>query len=263
MEMTRTLLGMACVAFAASCASLDGPSPEERQSIAPSGKLRVALLEGSPVHLVGDARSTEAKGVSHDLGKALAVDLGVEFEPVTYQVIGAMLEGGRTAQWDVAFVGITPERAKFLDFTGRHMALEFGYLVPPGSGIASMEDVDRAGVRIAVVEKATAEIFLAGVLRQAHMVRTPTVPAAIELVRAGKADVFVGIKANLFDVVNRYPGARILEGSPGGEVQALALPKGRERAAEYSRGFVERAKARGWVQAAIDRAGVRGAVVPR
>lgn len=39
------------------------------------------------------------------------------------------------------------------------------------------------------------------------------------------------------------------------------MPKGRDAGAIYARNFVEYAKSEGLVQAAIDRAGLRGAVV--
>jgi polar amino acid transport system substrate-binding protein len=41
----------------------------------------------------------------------------------------------------------------------------------------------------------------------------------------------------------------------------MAIPKGRDLGAAYSRKFVEDAKSEGLVKAAIERAGIRGAVV--
>jgi polar amino acid transport system substrate-binding protein len=41
----------------------------------------------------------------------------------------------------------------------------------------------------------------------------------------------------------------------------MVMPKGRDPGMAYARKFIEDAKARGLVKAAIDRAGMRGAVV--
>ena len=88
--------------------------------------------------------------------------------------------------------------------------------------------------------------------------------ALIDLVMMGEADVIAAQKTNLYNVAFRIPGSRVLDGRPGSEEQALAIPKGRDPLAlEYVREFVEDAKRRGLVQRAIDRAGIRGVVVPR
>ena len=52
------------------------------------------------------------KGVAFDLGKELARRMGVPFEPVLYPSVGALLDGGKSGAWDVAFVGFSPARAK-------------------------------------------------------------------------------------------------------------------------------------------------------
>jgi len=66
---------------------------------------------------------------------------------------------------------------------------------------------------------------------------------------------------NLFQMMNQFPGSRVLEGRPGSETQALLIPKEGHAGLAYARTFIEDAKARGLVQAAIDRAGLRGAQV--
>jgi len=59
----------------------------------------------------------------------------------------------------------------------------------------------------------------------------------------------------------QLPGSRVLDGRPGSETQAMLLPKGRDAAMVYARKFVEEAKSEALVKAAIERAGLRGAVV--
>jgi polar amino acid transport system substrate-binding protein len=143
------------------CAGIHtAPTPEARQALAPTGKLRVGLQLGSPHNVIRDSVSREMKGVGFDLGKELARRLGVPFEPVLYPSVGALLDGGKSGAWDVAFVGFSPARAKEWDFTALHMQVEFGYLIPSGSSISTMADVDRSGIRVAVQEKSQPDIFL-------------------------------------------------------------------------------------------------------
>ena len=87
-------------------------TPEARQALAPTGKLRVALQLANPLNVIQDSTSGQMKGVAFDLGNELARRLGVPFEPVLYPSVGALLDGGKSGAWDVAFVGFSPERAK-------------------------------------------------------------------------------------------------------------------------------------------------------
>ena len=244
------------------CASIHtAPTAQERQALAPTGKLRVALILGAPANVIRDSASGEMKGVGFDLGKELARRIGVPFEPVLYPSIGAILDAGKSGEWDVSFNGITPDRAKYLDFTEPHLEIEFGYLVPAGSSISTLVDVDRPGIRVAVPEKVTVDILLSRELRNAVVVRGLGLPGALELVRSGRADVFASNKQNLFQMSDQLPGSRVLAGHYATDPLAMAIPKGRDVGAPYARKFIEDAKSQGLVKAAIERAGIRGAVV--
>jgi polar amino acid transport system substrate-binding protein len=264
MESLKNVIAavVACLAIT-GCATLpDTPRVSVGDAIAPTGKLRVALFDGNPVHAMKDPASGETKGIGHDMGKALAARLAVPYEPVMYSVLGAMLDAGKAGAWDVAFMGYSAERAGFLEFTPNHIEVQFGYVVPEGSSIASMERVDQPGVRVAVVTRGSPDTFLSGALKHATLVRAPAMPAAVELLRSGKADVLAGTKPAMVRVAASIPGARMLEGSPGSESVAMVMPKGRSAdAIAYARQFVETAKAGGMVKDAIDRAGLQGVVV--
>src|SRR5262249_44684604 len=145
-----------------------------KQALAPTGKLRVGLLLGDSTQVIRDPASGEMKGVGFDLGKELARRIGVPFEPVMYPSIGALLDNGKSGGWDVAFIGFTPERAKEWDFAGQHLEVEFGYLIPNGSSISTMADVDRSGIRVAVQERSGPDAFLSRTLKAAAVVRAPS-----------------------------------------------------------------------------------------
>jgi polar amino acid transport system substrate-binding protein len=246
----------------AGCAGIHAtPSPEARQALAPTGKLRVGLQLGSPHNAVRDPVSGEMKGVAYDLGKELARRIGVPFEPVLYPSVGALLDGGKSGAWDVAFVGFSPARAKEWDFTALHLQIEFGYLVPGGSSISTMADVDRPGIRVAVQQNSQPDVFLSRTLKNAVAVRAPSLSGTVEMLKSGKADVIFNIKPSLFEVSSQLPGSRVLDGRPGIDPHAMAMPKGRDAGVAYARIFIEDAKSEGLVLAAIERAGIRGAVV--
>jgi len=71
---------------------------------------------------------------------------------------------------DVTFLGVTADRAEAMEFGPVVLDMQTTYLVPASSGIASIADIDRPGVRIAVPAKSAQE---------AHLTRTITAAALI------------------------------------------------------------------------------------
>lgn len=245
-----------------ACASVNTPpTPEVRQALAPTGKLRVGLQLGTPHNVIRDSVSGEMKGVGFDLGKELARRIGVPFEPVLYPSVGDLFEAGNAGAWDVAFVGFSPERAKEWDFSALHMEVEFGYLIPGGSSISTMADMNRPGIRVAVQEKSGPDAFFSSTLKNAVVIRASSNPGALEALKSGRADVMASIKPTLFEMSNQLPGSRVLDGRPGIDPHAMAMPKGRDLGVAYARQFIEDAKSEGLVKAAIERAGLRGVIV--
>jgi polar amino acid transport system substrate-binding protein len=262
MRTTQWLMTAILGLLLAGCAGVQNtPTPEARQALAPTGKLRVGLQLGSPHNVIRESASGEMKGVGFDLGKELARRLGVPFEPVLYPSVGALLDGGKSGAWDIAFVGFSPARAKEWDFTALHLEIEFGYLVPGGSSISTMADVDRPGIRVAVQEKSQPDVFVSRALKSAVVVRAPSLAGTLEMLKSGQADAIFSIKPSLFEVSNRLPGSRVLDGRPGVDPHAMAMPKGRDPSVAYARQFIEDAKSGGLVKAAIEKVGMRGAVV--
>ena len=261
MTAIRAAATFALTVVLAACAGSPRAPLEALRDLAPTGKLRVGLYTGNPLVLVVDPASGQRKGVAFELGAALAGRLGVPFEPVVYPTVGALMDARHAGAWDVTFIVHSAAREKELDFAPAHAEAELGYLVPRESRIATIADVDRAGVRIAVPAKGQGDAILTRQIREAMLVRTEGLPGAVEAVRTGKADVFAAIKPSLFEMSAKLPGARVLEGRFAAERVALAMPKGRPAGLAYARDFIASAKADGSVAAAIGRSGARGVAV--
>ena len=244
------------------CAGMQGDaSSEARAALAPTGKLRVAFFS-APIYAVKDPVTGELKGVAIELGTELARRVGMPFEPVSYAGVPALIGGAKTGQWDVALTGISPERAAVMEFSAPYMEIEQGYLVRAGIPITTASDVDKAGIRIGIVERSTADNLLSRTLKYATLVRANSVAELNVLLESGKADVIATGKTGLFAAAGKLPGSRVLEGSILVEPIAMGVPKGRDvAAAAYVGRFVEEAKAEGLVKSAIERAGLRGVVV--
>jgi polar amino acid transport system substrate-binding protein len=262
MRTIKAVLTAVIAVVLGSCASVDPkPSAEAKAALAPTGKLRVGVYLGNPLSVVRDSGSQQMKGVGFDLGQQLAQRMEVPFEPVVYPSVGALLDGAKTNQWDVALFQISPARAKEFDFTPPIVEIELGYLIPKDSRMSSFADADTAGMRIAVPEKGQSDVILSRLLKYATLVRVPGLAAAVDTVKSGNADAIATIKPSLFELSKQLPESRVLDGRFATEYIAMAIPKGRDGALSYARKFVEEAKSHGRVKTAVEKAGARGAVV--
>ena len=90
----------------------------------------------------------------------------------------------------------------------------------------------------------------------------PSLEVAAEALQRARIDAFATNKGVLFELADRLPGARVLDGRWGTESLALAVPKGREAGKAWLVEFVTRMRQEGFVQRAAQRAGLRGLAGP-
>jgi polar amino acid transport system substrate-binding protein len=209
-----------------------------------------------------DAATGVLGGVSVELARSLAERLGVPMEPVPYANPAAYAESLRgDIPWDLGFAARDPTRGEYVDFSPTYMEVDNVFLVPAGSRLRAMVDVDRPGVRVAVPQGSAPDLFLTRTLRSAEVVRVPGGPElAVEALASGLADAY-GENAHLLHaVLARLPtGACILKGRFNVVQMAIAVPKGRSVAGmDWLAQFIAEAKRDGTVAQAIERAGLRG-----
>ena len=262
MRTTHWLMTAILGLLLSGCAGINtAPTPEARQALAPTGKLRVAFFL-APLYAIKDPATGELKGVAVDLGTELARRVGVPFDPVAYSSPAALIAGAKSGELDVALTGIDSARAAVLDFSAPYVEIEQGYLVRAGITMATVSDADRTGIRVGVVEKSAGDTLLSRTLKNATLIRANNIAELSTLLESGKADVIATGKTGLFAAAGKLPGSRVLDGSILVEPIAMGVPKGRDStAAAYVGKFVEEAKAEGLVKSAIERAGLRGVVV--
>jgi polar amino acid transport system substrate-binding protein len=229
-----------------------------RSELAPTGTLRVGINYGNFLLVSKDQASGETRGIAVDMATELARRLGVAFEIVAYKGAGQMADAAAAGTWDVAFLGAEPARANEIAFTAAYLEIPSGYLVPAGSPIRGMAEVDSDGVRVAVAAKSAYDLYLSRSLQRATLVRAEGIDASYELFVKDRLDALAGLKPRLATDAEKLPGSRILEGSFTAIQQAIGTPRVRVAGAKYLREFVEEAKASGLVARAIDRHHVRG-----
>ena len=236
-------------------------TPTVVSELAPTGKLRVGINYGNFLLVTSYSPGADPRGPAPDLARELGRRVGVAVEFVAYDTAGKLADAVKTGAWDVAFLGAEPQRAGEIAFTAAYLEIPATYLVPAGSPIRAVADVDREGVRIAVTERAAYELYLSRTIKHATLVRVAGLDGAFNAFVAQKLDALAGLKPRLLTDVEKLPGARLLEGQFTAVQQAIGAPKGREAASRFLRAFVEEAKASGLVAEAIARNHVHGVAV--
>ena len=234
-------------------------SARTRSELAPTGTLRVGLNHGNFLLVASGSKGGNPRGVAPDVARELGRQLGVPVAFVDFDTAGGLADAVSTGAWDVAFLGAEPQRAGEIAFTAAYLEIPATYIVPAGSAIRSVAEVDREGVRIAVTERAAYELFLSRNITRATLVRVDGLDGAFNRFVADKLDALAGLRPRLLTDVEKLPGARLLDGQFYAVQQAIGAPKSRgEGAAQYLRAFVEGVKASGFVAAAISKNGVSG-----
>ncbi|RYF40604.1 MAG: ABC transporter substrate-binding protein [Comamonadaceae bacterium] len=247
----------------AGCAAAPGataPDPRAVAELGGTGKLRAAINFGNPI-LANRNADGSARGVSVDLAREAARRLGLPVELVLFNSAGNVVEAVKSRQVDLAFVAIDPVRGADMDYTAPYVIIEGAYLVRNASPLQRNEDVDRAGVRIAVGKGSAYDLYLSRTVKAATLVQAPTSPAVTDLFVAQNLDVAAGVKQQLEADAKRVGGVRLLPGRFMVIEQAMGVPKGRTAAQSWLSSYIEEMKASGFVAAALRRHGIEGAAV--
>jgi polar amino acid transport system substrate-binding protein len=232
-----------------------------RSEIAPTGKLRVGANMSNFLLTAKDAATGAPRGLVVDLGHELGKRLGLPVEIVPFPNPGALADAAGQNVWDVGFIGAEPQRAKEIDFSPAYVEIEAVYLVPQGSPLKTIADVDKPGIRVITNERAAYELWLSRNLKHAKLITEKGADSAFKRFVEEKLDALAGLKPRLTTDRDKLPGSRILDGRFTAVQQAIGNPKGRDTAAAYLREFVEDVKASGLVAKLIEKNGVRGLTV--
>ena len=227
--------------------------------LAPTGKLRAAINFSNSVLAGNDPATGEPCGISVDLARELARRLGVAIDYVPYHAAGKVVEGLKSAAWDICFLAIDPVRAADISFTPPYVVIEGVHMVADASPIRSNADADQPGRRVGVIVGSAYDLFLTRELKQATIVRASDIDAVMDLWVAGKLDTVAGVKPQLAAIAKRMQGLRLLPERFMAINQAMGTPRGREAGARYLHDFIVATKASGFIAEAFARNRIEGA----
>lgn len=228
-----------------------------REELAPKGVLRAAINLSNFLLVSGKSDTGDPEGVSPSMAAEIARRLEVGVEYVIFKTPGELADAAKEDVWDIGLIGAEPARAKHISFTAAYAEIEATYLVPAGSILDCIEDVDQPGVRISVPARAAFELWLTDNIRHAELHRFEGRRAFDEFVEQ-KLEALAGLRAGLVNDVEKLPGSRLIQGKFTSVQQAIGTPKGRDISARFLEEFVAEAKKSGFVGKLIETFGVTG-----
>lgn len=232
-----------------------------REALAPTGKLRASINVGNPVLARRDSTEANPIGVSIDIARALAEHLGMEIEFVVFTSAQQSVDAVADGKTDVGFFAIDPARGESIAFTDPYLHIEGWYAVHVDSPIQALEEVDNPGVRVAVSGGSAYDLFLSRTLKHAEILRAPNPQAVVNYFLEQRLEVMANVKQQLELDMLHFPGLRLLPERFMVIRQAMGLPRNRGvEGHAYLAGFVEELKASSFIEQALKRHAIQGAV---
>lgn len=233
-------------------------SDKARAELAPTGVLRAAINLSNFLLVTGRSANGDPVGVSPSLAHEIAARLGVPVKYVPFKTPGELGDQVGNNVWDIGLIGAEPQRAEKIAFSAAYVEIEATYMVPPGSPIKAIADVDKKGVRIAVSARSAYGLWLENNIKNATLIQVSGLDAAFNKFKDEKLDVLAGLRPGLLKDIEKMPGAMILDGKFSAVQQAVGTAKANKAGAAFLAAFVEEAKKSGLVGRLIEHHKVKG-----
>jgi polar amino acid transport system substrate-binding protein len=226
-----------------------------------SDALTFCINLGNPLLARRDGVSPP-EGVSVDLAIEFAARLDLPHQLLVVDAAGVSVEAVEGKRADLGFFAVDPQRAAQIAFTAPYLLIEGCYLVRQDSPIESAQDVDQAGVRVAVGRGSAYDLFLARNLKQASIVRAATSPTVVDTFLSQGLDVAAGVRQQLEFDAARITGLRLVPGRFMQIAQAMGVHRRHGPAlVNMVDSFVDEMKRSGFIARSLDRHGIAGASV--
>ena len=234
------------------------------KELTPTGKLRVGVVFAPTMSTFFVVRDADGKprGVTVDLGETFAKKLNVPVEFVVYPNSGLATDAVESGAVDVSFMPIDEQRMNRLAVGPDYVRAESTYMVTAASGAKTVDDVDKAGMRVIGIANTTTIRAAERTLKNTKITPVTSVDDAIAAMKNGTADAFALGRGDLPAYVKQVPGSRVTDGHFQQMGVSIAVQKGKPQALAAITEFMNAAKKDGTVRKALDKGGFSEPVAP-
>lgn len=241
-----------------ACLLLGACASSPADLLTPKGALRMGLYKGTPTSVLDFDGPRQPRGIGYELGKNLAAQLEVGYDPVVFEKNADVLAAVKSGLVDLVFANASPDRAKYIQFSQTVIKIEKGFLMSPHTKLQSVSEINHRNIKIGYSVGSNSQSELPKLIPNAILVATQSTKSAIALLKSGELDGFSTNKAILFEMAESVPQSRVLPTVIGYEYLALGTPKSREIPQSVLDNFVDRMQATGKLNEIIQRSGIQG-----
>jgi polar amino acid transport system substrate-binding protein len=226
----------------------------------PAGTLRATYIATNPVQASVDPKSGELRGPGAAIAREVArrLDAPVKISGVANPA--AVIDSVKKGEADIGFIAFDPQRAAEVDFAQVYALAQNTYLVRADSPIKTLADIDRAGVRVGVTGRDTADLVLTRSLKAAELRRNTTgsIETAVQWLADGTVDAYGTNRQRLTELAARTAGYRLLPDNFYGVPQSVVAVKGNKALIDVVNAAIDEARRSGVIARSIEEAGLAG-----
>ena len=208
--------------------------------IAPKNVLRIGINMSNFLLVNKDSTFSKPKGLSPEIGKLLARELGVNYEFVTFKNPGLLADAVDNDKWDVGNFAFEKKRAEIIDFSNPYINIDANFLLRKNSEINQNNDVDNKNNKIAVVNRSAYDLWLSDNYKNAEIIRAKTIIETHNLFYNHDANILAGLKPKLLEELKNNNEFKLIDEPFTFIKQSIGIKKGKPKAIDFINSFVSK-----------------------
>ena len=130
------------------------------EKIAPNNILRIGINLGNSLLVNKLNQKNIPEGLSPDIGKRIAKELGVEYKFILFNSPGSLADSVNDDLWDIGNIAHEPERGLTIDFSNPYINIDANFLIRKKNFFLNNNDIKNKKVNIIVHERIAYDLWL-------------------------------------------------------------------------------------------------------
>ena len=228
------------------------------KQLAPKGHLRAAINLSNFLLVTGKEENGDPQGVSPDVARALAHELGVDIEFISFFRPGELADAIFEDKWDIGNIANESERAKSITFSLPYTSIESTFLLRKHLNFNTIKDIDQEGIRIAVAERSAYDLWLTENIKKADLIRAKSIDESFSIFQENQYEVLAGLRPKLTDDVKKTKDCLILDESFTYINQCIGSKPNNLEAASFINKFIKKNIKNGFIKSLLIKYNVLG-----
>ena len=228
------------------------------KQLAPRGYIRAAINLSNFLLVTGKEANGDPQGVSPDMARALAHELDVDIDLISFSRPGELADAIFEDKWDIGNIANEPERAKSITFSLPYTSIESTFLLRKHLNFNTIKDIDQEGIRIAVAERSAYDLWLTENIKKADLIRAKSIDESFSIFQENQYEVLAGLRPKLTDDVKKTKDCLILDESFTYINQCIGSKPNNLEAASFINKFIKKNIKNGFIKSLLIKYNVLG-----